>query len=62
MEHFLPNIEITQWNGAINKQKQPPEVFYKKRYSQKFRKIDRKIPVPESLFNQKGGSGTGVFL
>ena len=31
-------------------QKQPPEVFCKKRCSQKFRKIHRKAPVPESLF------------
>ena len=28
-------------------QKQPPEVFYKKRCLQKFRKIHRKTPVPE---------------
>ena len=31
-------------------QKQPPEVFCKKRCSEKFRKIPRKTPVPESLF------------
>ena len=31
-------------------QKQPPEVFGKKRCSQKFRKIYQKTPVPESLF------------
>ena len=31
-------------------QKQPPEVFYKRRCSQKFRKIHNKRPVPESLF------------
>ena len=30
--------------------KQPPKVFCKKRCSQKFRKIHRKTPVPESLF------------
>ena len=30
-------------------QKQPPEVFYKKRCSYKFHKIHRKSPVPESL-------------
>ena len=30
--------------------KQPPELFYKKRCSQKFSKIQRKTPVPESLF------------
>ena len=31
-------------------QKQPPELFHKKRCSKKFRKILRKTPVPESLF------------
>ena len=31
-------------------QKHPPEVFCKNRCSQKFRKIQRKTPVPESLF------------
>ena len=30
-------------------QKQSPEVFYKKRYSQKFRKIHSKTPVSEFL-------------
>ena len=30
--------------------KQPPEVFYVKSCSQKFDKIPRKTPVPESLF------------
>ena len=31
-------------------EKQPPEVFCKKRYFWKFRKILRKTSVPESLF------------
>ena len=49
-EHFFfSKFEITQWNGAINKQKQPPEVLYTKRCSKKFRKIHRKTTVPESL-------------
>ena len=30
-------------------QKQPPEVFYKKKYSWKFYKIHRKTPVPECI-------------
>ena len=34
-------------------QKQPPEVFCKKRYSWKFRKIHKKTPLPEPLFNRK---------
>ena len=31
-------------------QKQPPKVFFKKRCSQKFRKIHRKIPVSDTFF------------
>ena len=31
-------------------QKQPPEVLCKKRRSQKFHKVQRKTPVPKSLF------------
>ena len=31
--------------------KQPPEEFFKKRCFQKFRKIHRKTPAPESLFS-----------
>ena len=31
-------------------EKQPSEVFYEKRCSQKFRKIHWKTPVPEALF------------
>ena len=52
-------------------QKQPPEVFCKKRCSQTFCKIHRKTPVSESLFNKDEGlrpatllkkdSVTGVF-
>ena len=34
-------------------QKQPPEVFSEKRCSQKFCRIHRKTPVPESLFLKK---------
>ena len=33
-----------------DRQKQPPEVFCKKKCSQRLRKIRRKTPVPESLF------------
>ena len=54
-------------------QKQPPEVFCKKRCSKKFRNIHRKIPVLESLFDKvavgqvcdfilKKVSNTSVFL
>ena len=43
-------------------QKQPPEVFYKKRCSLKFRKIHRKTPVPESLFNKVAGPIPATLL
>ena len=36
--------------AIIDKQKQPPEMFYEKRCSQKFYKIHSKKIVPESLF------------
>ena len=38
-----------------NIQKQPPEAFCKKKYSNEFRKIHRKILVPGSLFNKVAG-------
>ena len=34
----------------VTDQKQPPEVFCKKRCSEKFRKINRKTSVPKSLY------------
>ena len=46
-------IEETVFIIALEKmqiQKQPPEVFYKKSCSEKFRKIHKKTPVPESPF------------
>ena len=33
----------------LNRQNQPPEVFYKKRFPQKFVNIHRKTPVLESF-------------
>ena len=43
----LPKMSVIV---PYNLQKQPTEVFYKKRRSQKFRKIHRKTLVLESLF------------
>ena len=43
MEHFFSKFKIMQWDGIFNKQKQPPEVFFKKRCYQKFCKIHRKV-------------------
>ena len=42
-------------------QKQSPEVFFKKRCSQKFRKIHRKTPVPESLFQPANFLKKNIF-
>ena len=45
---------VPQWLSSsiyFMVQKQPPELFYEKRCSQKFRKIYRKTPVPGSLRN-----------
>ena len=42
-------------------QKPPVEVFCMKRRTKKFRKIQRKTPVSESLL-LKRDSGTGIFL
>ena len=43
-------------------QKQPPEVFYRKSCSWKFRNIPRKAPVLESPFNRLAGCKTCNFL
>ena len=46
-------ILISEVSGCVyslNFQMQPPEVFYKKKCSQKFRKIHRKTPVQEYVF------------
>ena len=42
-------------------QKQPPDVFYKKRCSQKFRNIHKKTPVSESLFKRVAGLRPAVL-
>ena len=43
-------------------QKQPPDVFYRKCYSQKFRNILRKTTVLESPFNRLADFKTSNFL
>ena len=40
------------FRDPVKHEKQPPEVFYEKRCSQKFRKFHKKTPVLESLFNE----------
>ena len=42
--------------------KQSPEVFCKKRFSEKFCKIHRKAPVPESFFNKVDGMRAATLL
>ena len=43
-------------------QKQPSEVFFKKRCSSNFRKTHTKIPVPESLFKKVAGARPVTLL
>ena len=45
-------MRILNFNKLNRFQKQPPQGFYIKRYAQKFRKIHRKPPVPESFFTK----------
>ena len=47
------------WDRVWN---QPPEVFYKRSCSQKFRNIQRKIPDLESLFNKAAGREAFNFI
>ena len=58
LRHRMSIFIIWIWsrrNSSINIQKQPPEVFYKKRCSDKFHKIHRKTPASESFFNKVAG-------
>ena len=65
---LFPPVHSTQSLNIVfifKMQKQPSEVFYKKRCSQKFRKIYRKTPVSESVSEStlfKKDCDTGVFL
>ena len=49
------NCHKITFKMSQNLQKQPPEVFYWNRCSQKFCKIRWKTPVSESLFNKVAG-------
>ena len=46
------NFSKTFFTNCNNKQKQPSEMFCKKKCSYKFLKVHRKTPVRESLFKQ----------
>ena len=43
-------VNLVRLISVLNNHKQPPKVFFKKIYSQKFRNIHRKTPVLESHF------------
>ena len=55
-----PHNEPQRSPGFV--QKQPPEVFCKKRCSWNFRKFHRKAPVLESLFNNVAGLQACNFI
>ena len=55
-----PHNEPQRSPGFV--QRQPPEVFCKKRCSQKFRKFHGKMPVLKSLFNNVAGVQTCGFI
>ena len=60
--------EVQNTYASRTRKKQPPELFYKSRFSQNFRNIYRKSPVLESLLNKVAGLevcnfiNTSVFL
>ena len=51
--YYLNNISIIIQGSLLEKQKQPPEVFSKKRCFQKCHKIHRKTPVPGTVFSSE---------
>ena len=46
----------------LSNSKEPPEVFYKKSFSRKFRKIHWKTPVLETLFDKVAILRTATLL
>ena len=62
------SMKCRNTNASRTRKKQPPELFYKSRFSQNFRNIYRKSPVLESLLNKVAGLevcnfiNTSVFL
>ena len=49
MTYYLLEATLSGYIHEFQNYQQPPEVFYKKRCSQKYRKIHGKTPVPETL-------------
>ena len=62
--NFVENLLLSfLWQQTFIKyQKQPPEVFCKKRCSYEFPKIHRKTPVPKSLFSKVAGLRPATLL
>ena len=58
----IPRETSTASSQMLVSQKQPPEVFCNNRCSQKYRKIYRKTPVPESLLNKVAGLTPATLL
>ena len=65
-DNMWSSLTMTKHFRNTSVQKQPPEEFFKKRCSYKFRKIHKKTLVPESGLSLqlylKKDSGTDVFL
>ena len=55
VEQLFCRIYVNSYSCHFEKQKQPPEVFYKKKMLLKFRNIHRKTSVFELLFNKVAG-------
>ena len=47
LSKFEKFLKLLRWTSYQASKKQPPEKFYEKKYSWKFRKIYSKTPVPE---------------
>ena len=52
LHSFFFYLDFKEHRFPEQLKKQPPEAFYKKSCSSKFRSIHRKIPVLESLFDK----------
>ena len=59
--HKFLKLYVSQTKKLSQLKKQPPEVFYRKSYSKKFRNIHRKTPaLDDCLFNRVAGAGLKI--
>ena len=58
--HKFLKLYVSQTKKLSQLKKQPPEVFYRKSYSKKFRNIHRKTPALDCLFNRVAGAGLKI--